>query len=540
MLNKFLSKFVINKNINSKPNRPFPLSSYSQKKRIEGFKENGKIIDVTNYHKWHVSKYTSWDSLTNKTFSGRLLPPMNKKKVAALPPIEKVASALIRKGKPIQYCHRSSILFMGFAQWFTDAFLRIDAKDIRKNTSNHEIDLCQIYGLNKKTTDALRSKKNGKLKSQIIENKEFPVYLFGANLKVKKKFKNIEYTKYIEDDYKEHFKDPEKKKQFFATGLGRGNSTISHIAINILFLRLHNKVASLLKEKEGITNDERLFQTTRNILIVLLIKVTIEDYVNHLKPFKWMKFVFDTSYAEKQNWYRSNWISSEFNLAYRWHSLIPDYFSLNGKVLETKKDFRYNNEVVLKNELSSIFNQLSYQKAGKITLANSPDFMYGAEISGLYNSRALRLASFKRYKEKFNGKKITQIKDITKDKQKQDILKSIYGNNVDDIEFFVGLLAEDAPNKKSWLKKQLYEDAPVLGETMLDLVASDAFSHALTNPLLSKYIFTTKETEIKTKTFTNTGVALIQSINSLKLIVDFVEETDSDISFNYNKVSRKL
>lgn len=540
MINKFLSKWVINNNINSKPSRPFPLSSYSHKKPLKRFKENGRIVAVNSYNKWHISDYTSWDSLTDKTYSGRLLPPMSKNKVAALPPIEKVASALIRKGMPMQHCHRSSILFMGFAQWFTDAFLRINSKDIRKNTSNHEIDLCQIYGLNKKTTDALRSKKNGKLKSQIIEKKEFPVYLFGSNLKVKKKLKNIEYTKYIEDDYKEHFKDPEKKKQFFATGLGRGNSTISHIAINILFLRLHNKVASLLKEKEGITNDERLFQTTRNILIVLLIKVTIEDYVNHLKPFKWMKFVFDTSYAEKQNWYRSNWISSEFNLAYRWHSLIPDYFSLNGKVLETKKDFRYNNEVVLKNELSSVFNQLSYQKAGKITLANSPDFMYGAEISGLYNSRALRLASFKRYKEKFNGKKIRQIKDITKDKQKQDILKSIYGNNVDDIEFFVGLLAEDAPNKKSWLKKQLYEDAPVLGETMLDLVASDAFSHALTNPLLSKYIFTKKETEIKTKTFTNTGVALIQSINSLKLIVDFVEEIDSDISFNYNKVSRKL
>ena len=540
MVNKFLSKLVINKNISSKPNRPFPLASYSHKKRIKGFKKNGRIVDVNNYHKWHVSKYTSWEGLTNKTFSGRLLPPMSRKEVAELPPIQEVANALIRKGKPMEYCHKSSILFMGFAQWFTDAFLRIDAKDIRKNTSNHEIDLCQIYGLNKKTTDALRSKKNGKLKSQIIENKEFPQYLFGANLKVKKKFKNIEYTKYIEDDYKEYFKDPEKKKQFFATGLGRGNSTVSHIAINILFLRLHNKVASLIKEKEGITNDERLFQTTRNILIVLLIKVTIEDYVNHLKPLKWMKFVFDTSYAEKQKWYRNNWISSEFDIAYRWHSLIPDHFSLNGKVLETKKDFRYNNEVVLKNDLSSVFNQLSYQKAGKITLANSPDFMYGAEISGLYNSRALRIASFKTYKEQFKGKKIKNINDITNDKQKQDILKSIYGENIDSIEFFVGLLAEDAPINKNWFKKQLYEDAPILGETMLDLVASDAFSHALTNPLLSKNIFTKKDTPVKIQTFTSTGLSVIESINSLKLIVDFVEETDSNVSFNYNKVDRRL
>lgn len=540
MINKFISKLVINNNINSKPSRPFPLSSYSHKKAIKGFKKNGRIVNVNNYNKWHITKHTSWTSLTNKTFSGRLLPPMKKNRIATLPPVENVAKVLIRKGKPMEPCHRSSVLFMGFAQWFTDAFLRIDSKDVRKNTSNHEIDLCQIYGLNEKTTKALRSGKNGKLKSQIIKGKEFPMFLFNDELKVKKEFKKIEYVKYLEEDYKEQFKDLKKKKQFLATGLGRGNSTISHLTINILFLRLHNKVAALLKEKEGIKNDERLFQTTRNILIVILIKVTIEDYVNHLKPFKWMKFVFDTSYAEKQNWYRSNWISSEFDLAYRWHSLIPDYFSFNGEVLETKTDFRYNNNLVLDNDLSAILHQLSFQKAGKITLANSPDFLYGAEVSALYNSRALRLASFKEYKERFNGKKIKKIKDITRDKQKQNILRSIYGGNVDDIEFFVGLLAEDAPNKRRRLKKILYEDTPVLGETMLDLVASDAFSHALTNPLLSKNIFTKKQTKTKKRAFTKTGISLIQSINSLKTIVDFVEETDSEISFNYNKVNHKL
>ena len=35
---------------------------------------------------------------------------------------------------------------MFFAQWFTDSFLRTSLTDYRKNESNHEIDLCQIYG----------------------------------------------------------------------------------------------------------------------------------------------------------------------------------------------------------------------------------------------------------------------------------------------------------------------------------------------------------------------------------------------------------
>ena len=35
-------------------------------------------------------------------------------------------------------------LFMLFAQWFTDSFLRTERSDWRKNTSTQEIDFCQI------------------------------------------------------------------------------------------------------------------------------------------------------------------------------------------------------------------------------------------------------------------------------------------------------------------------------------------------------------------------------------------------------------
>ena len=41
-------------------------------------------------------------------------------------------------------CPRSTVLFAYFAQWFTDGFLRGDAhvaRDPRRNSSNHEIDL---------------------------------------------------------------------------------------------------------------------------------------------------------------------------------------------------------------------------------------------------------------------------------------------------------------------------------------------------------------------------------------------------------------
>ena len=55
---------------------------------------------------------------------------------------------------------KSTLLFPYFAQWFTDGFLRSDRsepRDPRRNESNHEIDLMQLYGLNPSQTRALRT-----------------------------------------------------------------------------------------------------------------------------------------------------------------------------------------------------------------------------------------------------------------------------------------------------------------------------------------------------------------------------------------------
>ena len=66
----------------------------------------------------------------------------------------------------------TSVLFLLFAQWFTDSFLRTDHTDWRKNTSTQEIDFCQIYGLSEPRTRLLRSMQGGRLKSQQIDGQE--------------------------------------------------------------------------------------------------------------------------------------------------------------------------------------------------------------------------------------------------------------------------------------------------------------------------------------------------------------------------------
>src|SRR5690606_40281121 len=48
----------------------------------------------------------------------------------------------------------------------------------------------------------------------------------------------------------------------------------------------------LLAHRHPRWDDERLFQTTRNILIVLLIKLVVEEYINHITPYHF-RFTLD-------------------------------------------------------------------------------------------------------------------------------------------------------------------------------------------------------------------------------------------------------
>ena len=88
------------------------------------------------------------------------------------------------------------MLFAYFAQWFTDGFLRGDInvpRDPRKNTSNHEIDINQLYGLDEETAALLRTHEGGLLKSQLINGGEFPPHLCTEDGERKKEFEGLQW-----------------------------------------------------------------------------------------------------------------------------------------------------------------------------------------------------------------------------------------------------------------------------------------------------------------------------------------------------------
>ncbi|SFE21270.1 peroxidase family protein [Nitrosomonas sp. Nm166] len=475
-----------------------------------------------------ITDYTSWPALTNKRFSGRHLPPAEPAYTNSLPndiPYDRNAkkSGAItvlfeRKGSMIT--DRSSLLFMFFAQWFTDSVLRIDPSDRRKNTSNHDIDLCQIYGLTEETGRLLRTMKDGKLKSQMINNEEYLDYLCESDgrggWKVKECYKKL-YSRDIDIDLDKFLDkilegfDKSRREKLYATGLERGNSSVGYVAISTLFMREHNRICDQLKLENPTWDDERLFQTARMINTVILLKLVIEDYINHISGRK--LFYLDVGFAEKQNWYRINWITLEFDLLYRWHGLVPDEIKVNEKNYQAE-EYRNNNALFEQAGLTSIITSASKQPAGRIGLFNTPDFLWEAEYFSIKMSRDYRLHSYNDYREQFSLNRFNSFNDLTKDKELQATLRKLYGD-IEKVEFLVGLFAEDRDNNS------------LFGELLNRMVAYDALTQIYTNPLLSKNIF-------NEKTFTAYGLKLISETNSVRDLAKRNISSDQELIVSFS------
>jgi prostaglandin-endoperoxide synthase 2 len=461
-----------------------------------------------------VSNYTSWNSLTNKKFSARHLPPAKK---VDLPALEDVAALFKRPPGNNPTPDRSSLFFAFFAQWFTDIFMRVDPEDRRKNTSNHDIDLCQIYGLDELTCDKLRSKRDGKLRSQIINGEEFPEYLgeiHEGTWRVKEHFQDLPYAQKIDQQLGAMANDSWRKEKLYATGLERGNSSIGYAAISILFLREHNRICNQLVRIYGDPQhteyahwnpagdaayfDERVFQTARMINTVILLKLVVEEYINHVAGDK--AFKLDYGFAEELNWYRTNWITIEFDLLYRWHSLAVAQIDI-GNQPYLPQDYRFNNGALESLGLHSLIEAVSTQQAGRIGLQNTPDFLWRAEMFALKMARDFNLQSYNDYREKFGLRRLSSILELVGDDPGLcATLDRLYDGDINKVEYLVGIFAEQ-------------REAPALfGELMYNMVSYDAFTHIYTNPLLSKNIY-------GEKTFTPVGMKIINDTQSLTQFV---------------------
>ena len=462
-LHSRVSAVLVDRGIRKIPTRPNPLST--------------------------MSDYTSWASLTDRAWDARHLPAAEER---ALPRPEAVAALFNRDGD-MALCEKSTVLFPYFAEWFVDGFLRSErpypdpvtgapGRDPARNESNHEIDLIQIYGLNAEVTRQLRAGEHGLMLSQELGGEEYPPYLYEGE---RKRFDRVTVVR------AEQITD-ERRRQLFAFGSDTGNLQLGFVLMGVLFLREHNRIARALEREYG-WDDERLFQTARNVLTVILIKIVVEEYINHISPYH-LKLLADPTGFRNPRWYRQNWMAIEFNLLYRWHSLVPSRFVAGGREVPVQ-DTLFNTDLVVEHGLGASLQDASRQRAGRVGLLNSPPEVWDAELASVLQGRAVRLAPYNDYRRLARFPRARRFEDVSSDPRVVAGLRELYGS-VDEIEFYPGLFAEDVrPNAVL---------PPLIGR----LVAIDAFSQAFTNPLLSPRVF-------NPATFSPLGWELIRSTKTL-------------------------
>lgn len=464
-------------------------------------------------HPWStVHDYVSWTSLTDQRWSARHLPAGDS---VEIPSAQALTALFRREGTPQEMCNKSTCLFPAFAQYLTDGFIRTRMNDESKgepetvrlqNTSNHQIDLCPLYGRTRCQTAALRLMSEarghrGRLKSQTNGGEEFAPFLFDDTGGTLSEFKELDPPLGVDSET-----PAELKGTIFAFGGDRANAVPQVAMLNTLFLREHNRLAGELEQAHPSWDDERVFQTARNAVIVIFIKIVVEEYINHISPSP-IGFLADPAVAWDAPWNKPNWITTEFSLLYRWHSLVPDTIEWNGKRVPVHLTFR-NNTPLLEGGLARAFIGMSAQRAGRLGAFNTTEALVPVEVRAVEQGRLCRLQPYAKYREYVSLPAPNSFEDISADKRVTDLLKKLY-QSPKDVDFYIGLFAED-PTKNSPL--------PPL---ILRMVAVDAFSQALTNPLLAKSVF-------NKSTFSKVGWEAIHSTSCLKDVL--MRNCSQDIS----------
>jgi prostaglandin-endoperoxide synthase 2 len=453
-----------------------------------------KAVGVTRTrpHPWSTfSDYTSWQGLTDRTYLARHLPPAD---LQNLPPEDRVQQLFERPDGQQRLSTKSTCLFPAFAQYLTDGFIRTDPQDPRRTTSNHEIDLCPLYGRTPEQTAALRLHSSdrsrlGRLKSQMIGFEEFPPFLYRDGVA------KPEFTA-LDPPLLGHQPPPAAAAAtIFAVGGDRANSTPFTAMMNTLLLREHNRIAGMLEDNNPAWDDERVFQTARNILIPMFIKVVVEQYINHITPLPF-SLRADPKVAWTANWNRPNWMTAEFSLLYRWHSLMPDRIAWPGAAGGIPVSaFTLDNRPLLSAGLDAAFSAAAAQPAAELGAFNTASFLLPIEIDAVRQARTNRIATYNAYREAFGMARAETFADITTNPNVASLLTDLY-DTPDNVEFYPGLFSEDR-----------VADSP-LPELIMRMVAVDAFSQALTNPLLSEHVF-------NAATFTQDGLDLINRTSKL-------------------------
>jgi prostaglandin-endoperoxide synthase 2 len=401
-------------------------------------------------------------------------------------------------------CSKSTLLFPVFAQYLTDGFLRTDMANRQRTTSNHDIDLSPLYGRTWAQTEALRAHdetpgRRGRFDSQVLDGEEYPPFLFEPDGKtLRARYVGADGRPILDPPLGLKPEDDGAARQIFAVGGDRANATPMVSMLNTLLLREHNRLAAGIEAENPSWDDERVFQTARNCLIVIYICIVIEEYINHISS-AIPRLAADPAVAWTASWNRPNWMTVEFALLYRWHSMIPDTVDWDGRAVPAAA-MVLDNTWLTRAGMAPALLWTAQQRVGALGLFNTPKFLWEVEARSIAQGQSNRVARYNDYRAAMGLPRVSRFEQMTGDPERVRALRELYGSP-DRLDFFVGLFAEDVnPNTPM---------PPLLGR----MVALDAFTQALTNPLLSRQVF-------NARTFGAWGFAEVSRTQSIAALLE--------------------
>ena len=443
------------------------------------------------------SAYVTQDSLADRTYNARLIEPAESESSTGAPDVDGVVD-LFRRREFIP-SEKSTVLFAYFAAWFTEGPLRsdrsvpdMDVRDITRNESTHEVDLSQLYGLRSDVTRMLRDPYNPMLlASQGEPGEELPPALYddkGVRLK------RFETLRTIGEKH-----DTVARSQLLAMGSDAGNTQIGFALFNTLFLREHNRLARELAEANPKWDEDRVFAAARSVLTALVVKLLLEELINHITPYHF-HFRLDPRGFDRQPWMRPNWTTVEFNLLYRWHSLIPGELNVGSLTLPLRDTLFRSQELLRTQGLAGIVDSASRQPAGRIGLRNTDDvLLHMTERQSIQAGRMANLRGYNEYRQVCRLRPARSFAEITANPEVVARLQELY-DSVDDVELYVGTFAEDTvPNGVL---------PPLLGR----LVSATALRLLIANPVFEPAIY-------NEGTLSRRGLEIIDQTGSLADVV---------------------
>uniref|UniRef100_A0A4X1TRQ3 Prostaglandin G/H synthase 2 n=1 Tax=Sus scrofa TaxID=9823 RepID=A0A4X1TRQ3_PIG len=391
------------------------------------------LIDSPPTYNMHYG-YKSWEAFSNLSYYTRALPPvpddcptpMGVKGRKELPDSKEVVEKLLLRRKFIPDPQGTNMMFAFFAQHFTHQFFKTDQKRGPAFTKG------QGHG--------------------IIDGEMYPPTAKDTQ---------------VEMIYPPH--TPEHLR--FAVGHEVFGLVPGLMMYATIWLREHNRVCDVLKQEHPEWDDERLFQTSRLILIGETIKIVIEDYVQHLSGYHF-KLKFDPELLFNQQFQYQNRIAAEFNTLYHWHPLLPDAFQIDGHEYNYQQ-FLYNNSILLEHGITQFVESFSRQIAGRVAGGrNLPAAVQKVSKASIDQSREMRYQSFNEYRKRFLLKPYRSFEELTGEKEMAAELEALYGD-IDAMELYPALLVEKPR-----------PDA-IFGETMVEAGAPFSLKGLMGNPICS-------------------------------------------------------